>query len=187
MEEKRRCFGDCDIYKAYHDNEWGRCEFDDIKLFEALCLDGAQAGLSWITILKKREGYRRAFDYFNPYKIALYDEKKIEELMLNKDIVRNRLKINAFITNAKVYITKFSEKGSFSKFLWSYVNNKPIQNQIEKYEDYKATSLESDKLSYDLKKLGFKFVGSTIVYAFMQAVGMVNDHIKWCFVYEELK
>ena len=187
MSEKNRCSwcGDLPIYVDYHDNEWGRPERDDRKLFEKLCLDGAQAGLSWITILKKKENYQKAFDNFDPEKMALYDDKKIEELMQNAGIVRNRLKIHAFITNAKVYL-EIMRYGSFSKMLWDYVDNKPIVGHLKKIEDIPATTPLSDKISKDLKKMGFKFVGSTIIYAFMQATGMVNDHLTDCFVYQEL-
>ena len=187
MQEGKRCFGDTPVYADYHDNEWGRPVHDDIRLFEMLNLEGAQAGLSWITVLKKRESYRKAFDRFDPAKIALYDDAKVEELMANEGIIRNRLKILATIQNAKAYFTVVEKYGSLDTFLWAYVDNKPIQNNLEKFEDYKASTPLSDKISKDLKKLGFKFVGSTIVYAFMQAVGMVNDHMKWCFIYEELK
>jgi len=152
-----------------------------------LILEGAQAGLSWITVLKKREAYRKAFDGFDPHIVSRYDDKKIQELMTNEGIIRNRLKINAAITNARLFLDIAENHGSFDKFLWTYVDNKPIVGHIEKLEDIPATTLISDKLSKDLKKLGFKFVGSTIIYAFMQATGMVNDHLVSCLVYEELK
>lgn len=188
MTEKIRCSwcGDLPIYVDYHDNEWGRPVYDDIKLFEMLNLEGAQAGLSWITVLKKREAYRKAFDNFVPEKIVQFDEAKIEELMKNEGIIRNRLKINAVINNAKVYLEFTQKHGSFSKFLWSYVDNKPIVEHRKSLTDIPATTPISDKLSKDLKKMGFKFVGSTIVYAFMQSVGMVNDHITDCFAYKEI-
>ena len=186
MEEKIRCFGDTPLYIDYHDNEWGRPVHDDNKLFEMLILEGAQAGLSWITVLKKRESYRKAFDGFDPEKVALYDAAKVEELMANERIIRNRLKIQAAIINAKLFLDIQKKYGSFNKFIWSYVDNKPIQNNIEQFEYYKASTPLSDKISKDLKKMGFKFVGTTIIYAFMQAVGMVNDHLIDCFVYEEL-
>ena len=186
MQERKRCFGDTPIYEDYHDNEWGRPIHDDIKLFEMLNLEGAQAGLSWITVLKKRESYRRAFDGFDPKKIVLYDDAKVAELMKNEGIIRNRLKILATIQNAKMFLKLVEEYGSFDKFLWAYVENKPIVGNPRKIEDYKASTPLSDKISKDLKKLGFKFVGSTIIYAFMQAVGMVNDHLVDCFVYDEL-
>jgi DNA-3-methyladenine glycosylase I len=188
MGEKIRCAwpGDIPIYVDYHDNEWGRPVHDDRELFEKLILDGAQAGLSWITILKKRDAYRKAFDNFDPEKIALYDDVKIAELMVNEGIVRNRLKINAAVTNAQAYLRLVKEHGSLDKFLWSYVDNKPIVNHFKTMAEIPASTPLSDRISNDLKKLGFKFVGSTIIYAFMQAVGMVNDHVKDCFVYKEL-
>ena len=188
MKKQVRCSwaGDTQIYIDYHDNEWGRPVHDDIKLFEMLILEGAQAGLSWITILKKREAYRKAFDGFDPKKVALYGDAKIEELMNNKGIIRNRLKINATITNAKLFLEVAEKYGSFDKFIWGYVNYTPIRNHWKKMEDIPAATPLSDKISKDLKKIGFKFVGSTIVYAFMQATGMVNDHVTNCFVYQEL-
>lgn len=180
--EKIRCFGDIPIYIDYHDNEWGRPVHDDRKLFEMLILEGAQAGLSWITVLKKRENYRDAFDGFDPEKVALYDDAKIEELMANAGIVRNRLKINAAITNAKMFLRIAAQHGSFDKFIWSYVGYAPIVGHWEKFAVIPITTKVSDQVSKDLKKLGFKFVGSTIIYSFMQAVGMVNDHLKLCCV-----
>jgi len=188
MSEKIRCSwsGDLPIYHDYHDNEWGRPVHDDQKLFEMLILEGAQAGLTWITILKKRENYRIAFDGFDPNIVANYDDAKIEELMANEGIVRNRLKINSAITNAKLFLEVQKQYGSFDKFLWQYVDNKPIVGHFEKIEDMPATTEISDKISKDLKKMGFKFVGSTIIYAYMQATGMVNDHFTDCFVYKEL-
>jgi len=188
MNEKIRCSwcGDTPIYVHYHDNEWGRPVRDDNKLFEMLILEGAQAGLSWLTILKKRENYRVAFDNFDPAKVALYDDAKIEELMSNPGIVRNRLKIKAAIANAKAVLAIQNEHGSLAHFLWSYVDDKPIVNRFATVEDFIVTSPISDKISKDLKKRGMNFVGSTIIYAFMQAVGMVNDHFVDCFVYEEL-
>jgi len=186
MNEIIRCFGNSPLYNDYHDKEWGRPVHDDRTLFEFLTLEGAQAGLSWETVLKKRESYREAFDGFDPEKIILYDDAKIEELMHNSGIVRNRLKINAVIINAKLFLDIQKQYGSFDKFIWAYVDNKPINNRIEKPEDWVATSPISDKISKDLKKLGFKFVGSTIIYAFMQATGMVNDHLTSCFIYDEI-
>jgi len=188
MSEKIRCSwaGDLPIYQDYHDFEWGRPVHDDRKLFEMLILEGAQAGLSWITVLKKREAYRIAFDGFDPNIVALYDDAKIEKLMANEGIIRNRLKINAAIVNAKLFLEVQKQHGSFDKFLWQYVDNKPIVGHFEKIEDVPATTPISDKISKDLKKMGFKFVGSTIIYAFMQATGMVNDHFTDCFVYKEL-
>lgn len=187
MSEKIRCSwaGDIPIYQDYHDKEWGRPVHDDRKLFEMLILEGAQAGLSWITVLKKREAYRAAFDGFDPQKIARYDDAKIEALMANEGIIRNRLKINAAIINAQRFLNIVEQYGSFDKFLWAYVDHTPIINRFEKLEDIPATTPISDQISKDLKKLGFKFVGSTIIYAFMQATGMVNDHFTDCFVYGE--
>ena len=185
MSEKFRCFGNTPLYEDYHDNEWGRPVHDDNKLFEMLILEGAQAGLSWETVLKKREAYREAFDGFDPKKIALYGDTRIEELMTNAGIIRNRLKINAAIINAKLFLDIVEKYGSFDHFIWGYVNYTPIVGHWEKFEDMPLTTPISDQLSTDLKKMGFKFVGSTIIYSFMQAVGMVNDHLKPCFVYEE--
>jgi len=185
--EKIRCFGDSPLYIGYHDNEWGRPVHDDKKLFEMLILEGAQAGLSWITVLKKREAYRKAFDGFDPKKVALYDDTKIEQLMANEGIIRNRLKINAAVINAKLFLEIVEKHGSFDKFIWSYVDYKPVVGGWESFENMPITTPISDKISKDLKKIGFKFVGSTIVYSFMQAVGMVNDHLKSCCVYEDVK
>ena len=188
MNEKIRCpwAGDTPIYIAYHDNEWGRPVHDDGKLFEMLILEGMQAGLAWITVLKKREAFREAFDGFDPKKIALYGEAKIQELLANEGIIRNRLKINAAVINAKLFLKIAEEYGSFDKFIWEYVDYTPVAGQWKKIEDIPATTPISDKISKDLKKIGFKFAGPAIVYAFMQATGMVNDHITECFVYDEL-
>ena len=188
MNEKARCSwaGDMPIYIEYHDNEWGRPVHDDMKLFEMLILESMQAGLSWITVLKKREAFREAFDGFDPKKVALYDDTKIEELMANEKIIRNRLKINAAITNARLFLDVVERYGSFDKFIWSYVDYVPVTGHWKKLEDVPATTPLSDKISRELKKMGFKFVGSTIIYSFMQAIGMVNDHIMDCFVYEEI-
>ncbi|WP_453990796.1 DNA-3-methyladenine glycosylase I [Bacillus nitroreducens] len=171
------------LYLDYHDHEWGVPVYDDRLLFEYLNLEGAQAGLSWYTILKKRENYRRAFDYFDPSKIITYDDKKIEELLTNEGIVRNRLKIKAVITNAKAYFNIVQEFGSFHTYIWSFVDGVPIKNHYKTLEEVPTTTEISDKLSKDLKKRGFKFVGSTICYAFMQATGMVNDHLVDCHCY----
>ncbi len=178
--------GDIPIYMDYHDNEWGRAEHDDVKLFEMLILEGMQAGLSWITVLKKREEFRKAFDNFVPEKVALYTDEKVEELMKNEKIIRNRLKIKAAITNAKAFLKIVEEYGSFDKFIWGYVNYMPIIGHWKSLDEIPITTEISDKISKDLKKLGFKFVGSTIIYSFMQAIGMVNDHITECFVYQEI-
>ncbi|WP_042356084.1 DNA-3-methyladenine glycosylase I [Bacillus rubiinfantis] len=172
------------LYIDYHDHEWGVPVYDDRLLFEFLNLEGAQAGLSWYTILKKRENYRHAFDYFDAEKIVAYDEQKIEELCRNKGIVRNRLKINAVISNAQAFLKVKKEFGSFSDYLWSFVNGKPIQHQYTNLREVPASTELSERLSKDLKKRGFKFVGPTICYAFMQAVGMVNDHLISCHCYK---
>jgi len=174
------------LYIDYHDHEWGVPVYDDRQLFEYLNLEGAQAGLSWYTILKKRENYRQAFDHFEPAKIIRYDENKIAELLQNEGIVRNKLKINAVITNAKAFFSVVEEFGSFQTYIWSFVDGKPIQNHFSEMSEVPATTEISDRLSKDLKKRGFKFVGSTICYAFMQAVGMVNDHITTCMCYKRL-
>lgn len=172
------------LYIEYHDNEWGIPVYDDRLLFEYLNLEGAQAGLSWYTILKKRDNYRIAFDNFEPEKIITYDEKKMEELIHNEGIVRNKLKINAVITNAKAYFNVVDEFGSFSRYIWSFVDGKPIQHHYKNLSEVPASTEISDKLSKDLKRRGFKFIGTTICYAFMQAVGMVNDHIVSCDCYK---
>ena len=189
LTEKVRCpwAGNTPIYIDYHDNEWGRPVHDDGKLFEMLILEGMQAGLTWITVLKKREAFREAFDGFDPEKVVLYDNAKVQELMTNEGIIRNRLKINAAINNAKLFLEIVEKHGSFDKFIWRYVDGTPIIGHPEKIEGIPATTSLSDKISKDLKKIGFKFVGSTIIYAFMQATGMVNDHITECFVYREIE
>ena len=184
--EQIRCFGDTPLYIDYHDNEWGRPVHDDNKLFEMLILEGAQAGLSWITVLKKREAYRKAFDGFDPKKVALYDDAKIAELMKNDGIIRNRLKINAAIVNAKHFLGIVEKRGSFDIFIWEYVDYKPIFGNWNSFEEMPITTETSDKISKDLKKLGFIFVGSTIIYSFIQAVGMVNDHLTSCCVFDEI-
>ncbi|PLS17914.1 DNA-3-methyladenine glycosylase I [Bacillus sp. M6-12] len=171
------------LYITYHDKEWGRPVYEDRLLFEYLNLEGAQAGLSWYTILKKRENYREAFDQFDPEKILSYDQKKIDELIQNAGIVRNKLKINAVISNAQAYFKVAEEFGSFSTYIWSFVDGKPINNQFRTLDEVPATTPISDRMSKDMKKRGFKFVGSTICYAFMQATGMVNDHLVTCCCY----
>jgi len=186
MSEIFRCFGHTTLYEEYHDKEWGRPVHDDIQLFEMLILEGAQAGLSWETVLKKREAYREAFDGFDPRKVALYDEAKADELMANEGIIRNRLKINAAIINAKLFLDIVDKHGSFDKFIWAYVDYTPVIGHWTKFEDMPVTTAISDRISIDLKKMGFKFVGSTIIYSFMQSVGMVNDHLEQCFVHKEL-
>ena len=175
--------GNDPIYIAYHDTEWGVPVYDDIALFESLILDGFQAGLSWITILKKRENFRNAFDQFNPEKIARYNEEKIEELMHDEGINRNRKKILAAISNAQAFLRLKQQEKSFSHFLWSFVNHQPIQNAWQKDTDIPTQTPASEAMSKALKKAGFKFCGPTICYAFMQAVGMVNDHLTTCFRY----
>lgn len=184
MNEKIRCgwAGDTQIYQDYHDNEWGRPVHNDKKLFEMLTLEGAQAGLSWLTVLKKRDNYRVAFDGFDFSLVAQYDDAKVQELLANEGIIRNRLKINATINNAKIFLEIVKTYGSFDKFIWAYVDNTPIIGNCRNNEDYQSHTELSDKISKDLLKMGFKFVGSTIIYAFMQAVGMINDHISECFV-----
>ncbi|MDD3145298.1 MAG: DNA-3-methyladenine glycosylase I [Candidatus Gracilibacteria bacterium] len=169
------------LYVDYHDNEWGVPVFDDNKLFEMLILEGAQAGLSWETVLNKRENYRLAFDYFNPTIIANYDESKELELLQNPGIIRNKLKIKSVIKNARAFLEIQKEFGSFSNYIWGFVGNKTIINNFEKLSDYQNKTEISDKISKDLKKRGMNFVGSTIIYAFMQATGMVNDHGQGCF------
>lgn len=182
MEQTRRCqwAGNDPIYIDYHDNEWGRPVHDDNQLFEMLILEGMQAGLSWITVLKKREAFRVAFDGFDPHKVALYDEAKVDKLLANAGIIRHRGKINAAIGNARAFLEIQKEYGSFDRFLWNYVGGAPIVNSPESMADIPASTPLSDRISKDLRARGFKFVGSTIVYAFMQAVGMVDDHMIWC-------
>jgi DNA-3-methyladenine glycosylase I len=170
-----------EIYIKYHDEEWGVPVFDDRLLFEMLTLEGAQAGLSWITVLKKRDNYKEAFDNFDVEKIATYGEETIESLLENKGIIRNKLKVKSTITNAKAFIDIQKEFGSFSSYIWSFVNNKPIINDWAHVSEIPAKTELSDKISKELKKRGFKFVGSTIIYAYMQAVGIVNDHTDLCF------
>lgn len=188
MSEIIRCCWseDSKLYRDYHDLEWGRPVHDDDLLFEMLILETMQAGLSWITILKKRESYREAFDNFNPNKIISYDDTKVEELMNNVGIIRNRAKINSVIHNAKMFLAIKDQYGSFDKMIWSYVDYVPIIGHRENMENLPSTTPLSDQISKDLKKMGFKFVGSTTIYAFMQAIGMVNDHFTNCFVYEEI-
>ena len=174
------------LYIDYHDREWGTPLHDDRGLFELLILEGAQAGLSWITILRKRESYRAAFDRFEPDRIAAYGEQKRAELLTNPGIIRNRLKVEAAVLNAKAFIELQRQFGSFHSYIWQFVNHTPIQNARRSMGDIPSSSAESDAMSKDLKKRGFKFVGTTICYAFMQATGMVNDHILDCFRHAEL-
>lgn len=172
--------------RKYHDKEWGTPIHDDQLLFEFLILEGAQAGLSWSTILKRRENYRIAFEHFDYNKIAKYSEEKVQELMSNEGIIRNRLKIEATIINAKALLKVQKEFGSFDKYIWKFVNNKPIDNRFKELSELPSKTEQSERMSKDLKKRGFKFVGPTICYAFMQAVGMVNDHVIDCFRYDEI-
>ncbi len=189
MTDKCRCEwvpADDPLYIAYHDEEWGVPEYDDRRLFEMLLLEGAQAGLSWITILRKRENYRRLFDGFDAEKIARYKPKKIAALLDDPGIVRNRLKVNTAVTNAQLFLDVQNEFGSFSDYLWQFVDGEPIINAWRRISDVPASTSESDAMSKDLKKRGFKFVGSTICYAYMQSLGMVNDHTTDCFRYRQV-
>ena len=182
---QNRCFWvhEDPLYIEYHDEEWGKPVYDDETLFEFLLLESFQAGLSWITILKKRENFRKAFDNFNYKKIANYKQDKFDELIVNAGIIRNKLKIKSAITNAQLFMVIQNEFGSFSKYIWSYVDGKPILNSFKTRAEVPATTDLSDTISKDLKKRGFKFVGSTVIYAYMQAIGMVNDHTTDCFKY----
>ena len=188
MDEVRRCNWSVSdpIYIKYHDKEWGVPVHNERKLFEMIVLDGAQAGLSWLTILKKRENYRKAFDNFDPKKVAKYDKRKITQLLKNDGIVRNKLKIESAVTNAKAFLKVKKEFGTFDKYIWQFIGGKTKVNSWKELKEIPATSKESDAMSKDLKARGFKFVGSTICYAFMQAAGMVNDHTVDCFRYNEL-
>lgn len=177
--------GGNDLYLDYHDKEWGVPVHDESRHFEFLILEGAQAGLSWSTILNKREGYRKAFAGFDPVKVARFGPKKIDSLLANPNIVRNRLKVSSAVSNAKVFLKVQKEFGSFDAYIWDFVGGRPIQNRWRRMEDLPATSERSDLLSKDLKQKGFKFVGSTIIYAHMQAIGMVNDHETSCFRYRQ--
>jgi len=179
------CVGD-PLYEQYHDEEWGVPVFDDTKLFEFLTLETFQAGLSWITVLRKRENFRKAFDNFDYVKIANYSETKFEDLLQDAGIIRNRLKVRAAVTNAQAFIKVQEEFGSFSKYIWKFVDGKPIKNAFKSLREVPANTALSDALSKDLKKRGFKFVGTTVVYAHMQATGMVNDHVVGCFRYSEV-
>ncbi len=170
---------------TYHDKEWGKPQHNDQKLFEFLILEGAQAGLSWTTILKRRDGYRKAFSDFNALKVSKYTQKRVEKLLKDESIIRNKLKINSAINNAKLFLKVQEEFGSFDEYLWGFVENKPIKNKFKKLSDLPATTEISEKLSQDLKKRGFNFVGPTICYALMQATGMVNDHTTNCFLYKK--
>ena len=188
MINRIRCewCGDDPLYVAYHDNEWGVPVFDDRTLFEFLILEGAQAGLSWSTILNKRDGYRRAFDAFNPERVARYDEEKVARLLDDPGIVRNRLKVASAVSNAQAFVAVKNEKGSFSNYIWSFVDGTPIQNAWRYLSEVPATTPLAETISKDLKRRGFRFVGPTIVYAHMQATGMVNDHLVTCFRHREV-
>lgn len=183
---KKRCSwcGSDPLYVAYHDKEWGRPVTDDNKLFEMLTLEGAQAGLSWFTVLKKRHNYVKNFNGFDPRKVSRFSEKKINKLLQDPGIIRNRLKVESTVSNAKLFLAIQKEYGSFAKYLWSFVDGKPIQNKRKSLKQIPAKTKLSDEISKDLKKRGFRFVGSTIVYAYMQAVGMVNDHVVSCDFYK---
>lgn len=185
---KNRCFWTTDdpVYIAYHDTEWGVPVYDDTTLFEFLILETFQAGLSWITILRKRENFRAAFDQFDYKKIARYDENKLDELLQNEGIIRNKLKVKAAVTNAQAFLKVQEEFGSFSSYIWGFTGGKPIKNAFKGRHDLPANTPLSDTISKDLKKRGFKFVGTTVVYAHMQATGMVNDHTTDCFRYNEV-
>lgn len=186
MMLKKRCeWANDEPNLSYHDKEWGRPQHNDQKLFEFLVLEGAQAGLSWTTILNRREGYRKAFSDFDAKKVAKYSEKRIEKLLQDESIIRNKLKINSAVNNAKQFLKVQKEFGSFDKYLWGFVNGKPIKNNFKKHADLPAQTEISEKLSKDLKKRGFNFVGPTICYALMQAIGMVNDHTAECFRFQK--
>ena len=187
-EIKQRCWwcGDDGLYQQYHDEEWGVPQHDERLLFEFLCLEGAQAGLSWITILRKRENYRNLFDNFDVQKIARYDDVKIAELLTNPGIVRNKLKVNGFVKNARAYLNLREQDVSLNDYLWGYVDGEPMQNNWQSMAQVPANTDISDVMSKDLKKRGFTFVGSTICYAFMQAAGLVNDHLIGCHRHHQL-
>ena len=187
--EIKRCWwcGDDELYQQYHDREWGVPVHDERDLFEFLCLEGAQAGLSWITILRKRDNYRRAFDNFDAHKIARYPDKKIQALLQDTGIVRNRLKVNGFVKNARAYLELLEQGSTLDEYLWNFVGGRPLQNHRKTMKQVPSTTTVSDAMSKDLKQRGFTFVGSTICYAFMQAAGLVNDHIVDCFRHDDLK
>ena len=187
MENQTRCpWAVGDLYVAYHDTEWGVPVHDDRRLFEFLILEGAQAGLSWITILKKRDNYRKAFDNFDAKRVARYDARKVKKLLADEGIVRNRLKIESSISNARAFLEVQREFGTFDKYIWQFVNHRPIVNRRKILRDIPPRTPESDAMSKDLRRRGFRFVGSTICYAFMQATGMVNDHLISCFRYNRV-
>jgi DNA-3-methyladenine glycosylase I len=187
-DQKKRCWwcGDDDLYQQYHDEEWGVPVHDDHRLFEFLCLEGAQAGLSWITILRKRENYRRVFDGFDANKIANYQEPKIASLLDDPGIVRNKLKVNGFVKNARAYLDMLDQGESLDDYLWNFVDGEPLQNRWQSLEQIPSNTAVSDAMAKDLKKRGFTFVGSTICYALMQAAGLVNDHLTDCYRHAEV-
>jgi len=187
-DDKKRCDwvkGGDQLYHDYHDNEWGVPIYDDQMLFEFLILEGAQAGLSWATVLNKREGYRKAFDGFDLKKVSKYKQPKIDELLQNPEIIRNKLKVNATVVNAGLVLEIQKEFGNFEAYIWQFVGGKTIQNKWKRIDEVPVSTPESDAMSKDLKKRGFKFIGTTICYAFMQATGMVNDHTVDCFCYKK--
>jgi DNA-3-methyladenine glycosylase I len=186
---KKRCewAGSDPLYIEYHDNEWGVPLHDDRKIFEMLVLEGAQAGLNWLTVLRKRENYRKAFDNFDPTKVAKYDSEKFQKLLANEGIIRNKLKIHSVIQNARAFLEVQKEFGSFDAYIWQFVGGKPIRNSWKSMSELPAQTAESEAMSKDLKRRGFSFVGPTICYAHMQATGMVNDHVVSCFRYKEVE
>ncbi len=188
MNEVVRCawVSDDDLYQKYHDHEWGVPVHDDHKHFEMITLEGAQAGLSWFTILKRRENYRTAYDNFDPEKIARYDDRKIAELLQNEGIIRNKAKVNASVTNAQAFLAVQEEFGSFDAYIWGFVGGQPIKNTWQSMDELPVYTPEAEALSTDLKKRGFKFVGPTICYSHLQAAGLVNDHEVGCFRYDEV-
>jgi DNA-3-methyladenine glycosylase I len=185
---KIRCWGENDpLMRAYHDNEWGVPVHDDQVLFEFILLEGVQAGLNWSIVLKRRENYRKTFDNFNYNKISNYSSERVNKLLLNKGIIRNRRKIESHIKNAKAFLKVQKEFGSFDEFLWSYIDNKPIMNNYASWNEVPTKTELSTKISKNLKKRGFSFVGPTIIYAYMQSIGMVNDHHTYCYRWKEIK
>jgi DNA-3-methyladenine glycosylase I len=186
---KNRCgwCGDDPLYQQYHDVEWGMPNFDDRQLFEFLLLEGAQAGLAWITVLKKREGYRKAFSQFDPLRIARYDKRRLERLLQNPNIIRNRLKVESAVSNARAYLSILETHDSFADYIWQFVDHQPVQNRFRSMKQVPANTPVSDAMSRQLKKDGFRFVGTTICYAYMQATGMVNDHLVSCFRHDECR
>lgn len=187
MQKRCEWAGSDPLYIEYHDNEWGVPVHDDRKIFEMLVLEGAQAGLNWLTVLRKRENYRKAFDNFDPRKVAKYDSKKLQELLANEGIIRNKLKIHSAIQNARAFLEVQKEFGSFDAYIWQFVGGRPIRNSWKSLSELPAQTAESEAMSKDLKRRGFGFVGPTICYAHMQATGMVNDHVVTCFRYKEVE